>query len=85
MLSPQILNFDSLSLFGRRSVQLGAIHTGVVSTRSAKSSGKSAVAVACALDGERFAHDWAAATEDLEIGHATSHRRNIVAGGRGGE
>jgi hypothetical protein len=66
-------------------VQLGTIDAGVVRTNTAESSGECAAAAASTLNGERLAHDRTATTEDLEVRHATSSGRNIVAGGRGGE
>jgi hypothetical protein len=80
-----MLAFNCLSLLGRGSVQLGAVHTGVVSPHSTKSPSQRTVAAAGTLDCERLAHDRAATAENLEIGHATSARRNIVASGGRGE
>lgn len=66
-------------------MQLGAVHTGVVSTHATKSTSKSTVSHASALDGKRLAHDRAAAAEHLEVGHAARTGRDIVAGGGGGK
>jgi hypothetical protein len=66
-------------------VQLGTVDAGVVRTNTAESSGECTAAAASTLDGERLAHDRATTTENLEVRHATSSGRNIVAGGRGGE
>ena len=59
----------------------------MVSTRAAKSSSERAVAAAGALDRKRFTHDRAAATEHLEVRHASGARRDFLAGSgrRGGE
>jgi hypothetical protein len=57
----------------------------VVSTHTAKGAGKSIVASASALYGERLAHYGTAASEDLQVRHASSAGGNLMAGsGRGG-
>jgi hypothetical protein len=66
-------------------VQFGAVHTRVVCTHTTKSTGKGAVAAASTLNGERLAHDWAAATENLKVGHAASSGRNGMGSSRRGE
>lgn len=56
-----------------------AIYAGVVSTSSAKRSRERIVANA--LNSKRLAHNWAAATKNLEVRHLASSRRDIVGGG----
>jgi hypothetical protein len=65
LFGPQTLNLDGLSLLGRGCVQFGTADARVVSTHTAKRSGKSFVATTSALDSKRFSHDRAAATENL--------------------
>jgi hypothetical protein len=70
LLSPQMLDFDSLRLLGRGSMQLGAVDSGMVSTHTAVSS-----LHAGTLHGKRLAHNRAATTEHLEVGHGARSRR----------
>jgi hypothetical protein len=82
LLASQAFNVHSLSLLRSGSVQLGPVDAGVVSTYTAESAGKSAIADASTLYGKRLSHNWAATTENLKVGHAAGTRRNVVTGGR---
>jgi hypothetical protein len=66
-------------------MELGPVHARVVCTRATKCAGEGTVSAARTLHGERFAHDGAAASENLEVRHAASAGRDIVAGGSGRE
>jgi hypothetical protein len=61
------------------------INFGMVSADSAKSSGKSGIPITSALHSERLAHDRAATSQNLKIGHASTAGRDIVRGSRRGE
>ena len=84
LLATNALSLD-VSLLVRSRVQLGAVDAGVVGANAAKSTGKSAVARACALHSQSLAHDGAALAEHLEVRHASGTGRNIVASGRSRE
>jgi hypothetical protein len=57
----------------------------MVRSHAAECASERTVATARALHSESFAHNRAAATKDLQIRHATSAGRDIVASGRGRE
>lgn len=52
-----------------RSVQFGFGTEGVIGAGSAKDTAKGIVAPLRRLDSHGLAHHWAAASEDLEVGH----------------
>jgi hypothetical protein len=66
-------------------VQFGTAYARGVCPRAAKSASESTIAGARALHGERFSHDRASATQNLEVRHAASAWRDIVTSGGGRE
>lgn len=84
LLATDMLSFNvSFLVCGR--MQLGAVNTRVVGAHSAKSTGKGAVASTSALNGKCFAHDGTALPEHLEVRHASSAGRDIVASSGSGK
>lgn len=75
----------NVSLLVCSRVQLGAVDASVVSAHAAESTGKGAVARTGALHSKGLSHNGAALAEYLEVRHASSAGRNIVAGSRGRE
>jgi hypothetical protein len=76
--------FNSLSLVGTSSVEVGPRDTGRVGPRATKGTGKSIVAQTGRLDRQGLAHDRAATGDDLEVAHGTATRRSVLDIGAGG-
>ena len=76
--------FNSLSLVGTPSVEIGPGNTGRVGPGATKGTSKNIVAQTRGLDSQSLAHDWAAAGNDLEVAHGTATRRSVLDTGAGG-
>lgn len=81
LLGAQIFNIDCLGFFGRRGVKSGTVHAGVVSPGTTESAGERTVSNTSTLDSQGLAHDRAASSKHLQIGHAACAWRNMVLGG----